>query len=85
MTVNDVIVCCLIVVCCWFRGKESGHDVDLLLSHTEEGREQGLLPQLISALKHRGLVLYGKAFVSAFILVMFKESKSYVHVVSPHV
>ncbi|XP_027623083.1 DNA-directed DNA/RNA polymerase mu isoform X5 [Tupaia chinensis] len=33
------------------RGKLQGHDVDLLISHPEEGQEVGLLPQLLLRLQ----------------------------------
>ena len=48
------------------RGKESGHDVDLLLSHPEEGKEPGLLARLLSRLHNMGLVLYGNHENSTF-------------------
>uniref|UniRef100_A0A8B9S6Z4 DNA-directed DNA/RNA polymerase mu n=1 Tax=Apteryx owenii TaxID=8824 RepID=A0A8B9S6Z4_APTOW len=40
------------------RGKPTGHDVDLLLSHPEEGREQALLGPLVASLEQQGLLLY---------------------------
>ncbi|XP_014378915.1 DNA-directed DNA/RNA polymerase mu isoform X1 [Alligator sinensis] len=40
------------------RGKPHGHDVDLLLSHPEEGREVGLLGPLVAWLEEQGLLLY---------------------------
>ncbi|XP_077706022.1 DNA-directed DNA/RNA polymerase mu isoform X2 [Canis aureus] len=40
------------------RGKLQGHDVDLLLSHPQEGREAGLLPKVMQCLEKQGLVLY---------------------------
>lgn len=33
------------------RGKPTGHDVDFLITHPEEGREVGLLPKVVSLLK----------------------------------
>lgn len=30
------------------RGKQTGHDVDFLITHPEEGREAGLMPKLVS-------------------------------------
>lgn len=45
---------------CVCRGKDDGHDIDLLLSHPEEGLEQGLLPQLLQRLDHQDLIVYGK-------------------------
>ncbi|CAK7295118.1 DNA-directed DNA/RNA polymerase mu [Vulpes lagopus] len=40
------------------RGKLQGHDVDLLISHPQEGREAGLLPRVMQCLEKQGLVLY---------------------------
>lgn len=35
----------------FYRGKPTGHDVDFLITHPEEGREVGLLPKVASLLK----------------------------------
>ncbi|EMP26268.1 DNA-directed DNA/RNA polymerase mu [Chelonia mydas] len=43
---------------CRSRGKPRGHDVDLLLTHPEEGREVGLLSRVVSWLDSQGLILY---------------------------
>ncbi|XP_045053339.2 DNA-directed DNA/RNA polymerase mu isoform X6 [Desmodus rotundus] len=40
------------------RGKLQGHDVDLLITHPQEGQEAGLLPRVMRSLKQQGLVLY---------------------------
>ncbi|XP_012914427.2 DNA-directed DNA/RNA polymerase mu isoform X1 [Mustela putorius furo] len=40
------------------RGKLHGHDVDLLLSHPQEGLVAGLLPHVMHRLERQGLVLY---------------------------
>ncbi|XP_060712419.1 DNA-directed DNA/RNA polymerase mu isoform X1 [Hemiscyllium ocellatum] len=40
------------------RGKESGHDVDLLITHQDEGKEQGLLHQVINWMAAQGMILY---------------------------
>ncbi|XP_069475153.1 DNA-directed DNA/RNA polymerase mu isoform X2 [Ambystoma mexicanum] len=40
------------------RGKESGHDVDFLITHPEEGKEVGLLMNAVSWLSSQGLMLY---------------------------
>ncbi|XP_044101696.1 DNA-directed DNA/RNA polymerase mu isoform X2 [Neovison vison] len=40
------------------RGKLHGHDVDLLLSHPQEGLVAGLLPHVMRRLERQGLVLY---------------------------
>ncbi|XP_062870435.1 DNA-directed DNA/RNA polymerase mu isoform X2 [Trichomycterus rosablanca] len=42
------------------RGKEVGHDVDFLITHPEEGTEEGLLPKVVNWLKDQGLLLYQK-------------------------
>lgn len=33
------------------RGKLTGHDVDFLITHPEEGREVGLMPKVVSWLE----------------------------------
>ncbi|GFR94543.1 DNA polymerase mu [Elysia marginata] len=48
------------------RGKQEGHDVDILLSHPKEGAETDLLPKLIAALGKRGLMLIGHKEKSSF-------------------
>ncbi|XP_067396358.1 DNA-directed DNA/RNA polymerase mu [Emydura macquarii macquarii] len=40
------------------RGKLHGHDVDLLITHPEDGREAGLLSLLVSWLDSQGVILY---------------------------
>ncbi|XP_053257569.1 DNA-directed DNA/RNA polymerase mu isoform X4 [Podarcis raffonei] len=40
------------------RGKQTGHDVDLLLTHPTEGQEVGLLKKVISWLDKQGFLLY---------------------------
>uniref|UniRef100_A0A671TM22 DNA-directed DNA/RNA polymerase mu n=1 Tax=Sparus aurata TaxID=8175 RepID=A0A671TM22_SPAAU len=42
------------------RGKLSGHDVDFLITHPEEGREVGLMPKVVSWLESQGFLLYQK-------------------------
>lgn len=51
---------------CAFRGKRSGHDVDILLSHPKEGEEKELLPALLQALERKGLVLMGRLEASTY-------------------
>ncbi|XP_072913645.1 DNA-directed DNA/RNA polymerase mu isoform X2 [Hemitrygon akajei] len=41
------------------REKEMGHDVDLLITHPEEGKEEGLLRQVVKWMTTQGLILYG--------------------------
>nr|XP_056715962.1 DNA-directed DNA/RNA polymerase mu [Euleptes europaea] len=40
------------------RGKPSGHDVDLLITHPTEGQEVGLLSKVVSWLDSQGFLLY---------------------------
>ncbi|XP_006832315.1 PREDICTED: DNA-directed DNA/RNA polymerase mu [Chrysochloris asiatica] len=40
------------------RGQLQGHDVDLLITHPQEGQEVGLLPRVLDCLKSQGLILY---------------------------
>lgn len=40
------------------RGKDTGHDVDFLISHPEEGKEKGILGALLQALTKKGLLDY---------------------------
>ena len=40
------------------KGKESGHDVDLLISHPEEGKEEGLLEKILKNLDKEDLLEY---------------------------
>lgn len=32
------------------RGKQTGHDVDFLITHPEEGKEEGLMTKVVSLL-----------------------------------
>lgn len=62
---------------CGFRGKLMGHDVDILLTHREEGKEQGLLTSLLKALDRRQMVLTGQWLKSTFTSDDFhRDSKS---------
>ncbi|XP_061589990.1 DNA-directed DNA/RNA polymerase mu isoform X2 [Cololabis saira] len=49
------------------RGKMTGHDVDFLITHPEEGREVGLMPKLVSWLESRGLLLYQKTTGNSYL------------------
>uniref|UniRef100_H9GJR5 DNA-directed DNA polymerase X domain-containing protein n=1 Tax=Anolis carolinensis TaxID=28377 RepID=H9GJR5_ANOCA len=40
------------------RGKQSGHDVDLLLTHPVDGQEIGLLGKVIAQMDRQGFLLY---------------------------
>lgn len=35
------------------RGKLTGHDVDLLITHPDEGKEVGLMPKVVSWLQSK--------------------------------
>ncbi|XP_067909380.1 DNA nucleotidylexotransferase [Heterodontus francisci] len=58
------------------RGKEIGHDVDLLISCLEEGKEEGLLRKTVSKLDSQGLLLYCD-FVEATLEKRRLPSKKY--------
>ncbi|XP_037547747.1 DNA-directed DNA/RNA polymerase mu [Nematolebias whitei] len=49
------------------RGKPSGHDVDFLITHPEEGREVGLLPKVLSWLQSKGFLLYQKTTRNSYL------------------
>lgn len=40
------------------RGKECGHDVDLLITHPDEGKEEGIIYQVVNWMTTKGLILY---------------------------
>ena len=48
------------------RGKTTGHDIDLLISHLDEGTERGVLAQLMERLDQRGMVLHGSISGNTF-------------------
>ncbi|XP_044293451.1 DNA-directed DNA/RNA polymerase mu isoform X2 [Varanus komodoensis] len=48
------------------RGKRSGHDVDLLITHPVESREEGLLSKIISWLHSQGFLLYQNSCRNTF-------------------
>ncbi|XP_028273791.1 DNA-directed DNA/RNA polymerase mu isoform X2 [Parambassis ranga] len=49
------------------RGKDTGHDVDFLITHPEEGREVGLMPKIVSWLESRGFLLYQKTTRNSYL------------------
>uniref|UniRef100_A0A3P9MGC1 DNA-directed DNA/RNA polymerase mu n=1 Tax=Oryzias latipes TaxID=8090 RepID=A0A3P9MGC1_ORYLA len=49
------------------RGKPSGHDVDFLITHPEEGREEGLMPKVVSWLEAEGFILYQKTTRNSYL------------------
>ncbi|KAL8174003.1 UNVERIFIED_CONTAM: hypothetical protein K2H54_036439 [Gekko kuhli] len=48
------------------RGKQTGHDVDLLITHPTEGQEMGLLSKVISWLDNQGFLLYHSTHRNTF-------------------
>ncbi|KAM6902974.1 DNA-directed DNA/RNA polymerase mu [Xenentodon cancila] len=49
------------------RGKMTGHDVDFLITHPEEGREAGLMPKVVSWLESQGFLLYQKTTRNSYL------------------
>ncbi|AWP00734.1 putative DNA-directed DNA/RNA polymerase mu isoform 2 [Scophthalmus maximus] len=49
------------------RGKPSGHDVDFLITHPEEGREEGLMSKVVSWLESQGFLLYHKTSRNSYL------------------
>ncbi|KAJ8339504.1 hypothetical protein SKAU_G00362900 [Synaphobranchus kaupii] len=49
------------------RDKLTGHDVDFLITHPEEGKEEGLMPKVVSWLEARGLLLYQKTNTNSYL------------------
>lgn len=48
------------------RGKDTGHDIDILFTHPEEGKEKGFLPNLLYKLEDLGLILCGRSEKNSF-------------------
>uniref|UniRef100_A0A667Z9Q0 DNA-directed DNA/RNA polymerase mu n=1 Tax=Myripristis murdjan TaxID=586833 RepID=A0A667Z9Q0_9TELE len=49
------------------RGKLTGHDVDFLITHPEEGKEEGLMPKVVSWLESQGFLLYQKTTRNSYL------------------
>ncbi|XP_026876186.2 DNA-directed DNA/RNA polymerase mu isoform X4 [Electrophorus electricus] len=49
------------------RGKEVGHDVDFLITHPEEGAEEGMMPKVLKWLEDQGLLLYQKTTRNSYL------------------
>lgn len=49
------------------RGKITGHDVDFLITHPDEGKEVGLLPKVVSWLTAQGVLLYEKTTRNSYL------------------
>ena len=58
------IYICLIWL--YFRGKSSGHDVDILITHPVESKVNGVLPHLLESLRSTDAVLYGNLERSSY-------------------
>lgn len=52
---NTVLIKHIFEIFSAFRGKEVGHDVDFLITHPEEGKEEELMPKIINWLEERVL------------------------------
>ncbi|NP_956542.1 DNA-directed DNA/RNA polymerase mu [Danio rerio] len=66
--VNSVLPGCQIQLMGGFRrGKEVGHDVDFLITHPEEGKEEGLMSKIISWLEEQGVLLYQKTTRNSYV------------------
>ena len=63
---NKVAVNQRFCYCFVHRGKTEGHDIDLLISHPEEGVERGVLVRLMEQLDKRGMVLQGSISHSTY-------------------
>ncbi|XP_041803320.1 DNA nucleotidylexotransferase [Chelmon rostratus] len=48
------------------RGKEFGHDVDLIVTTPELGKEESLIPSIINRLKKQGILLFSEYQASTF-------------------
>ncbi|XP_019937834.2 DNA-directed DNA/RNA polymerase mu isoform X2 [Paralichthys olivaceus] len=49
------------------RGKLTGHDVDFLITHPEEGMEEGLMSKVVSWLESQGFLLYQKTTRNSYL------------------
>ncbi|KAM4634992.1 DNA-directed DNA/RNA polymerase mu isoform 2-T2 [Polymixia lowei] len=49
------------------RGKLTGHDVDFLITHPEEGKEEGLLHKVVSRLESQGFLVYQKTTRNSYL------------------
>ncbi|XP_018549575.1 DNA-directed DNA/RNA polymerase mu [Lates calcarifer] len=49
------------------RGKLTGHDVDFLITHPDEGREEGLMSKVVSWLESQGFLLYQKTTRNSYL------------------
>ena len=66
----------IVNTCSSYRGKKSGHDVDILITHPKEDKEIGVLPRLLQQLQLSDAILCGKWERSTFTEeVLYKDSK----------
>ncbi|KAK7895462.1 hypothetical protein WMY93_020787 [Mugilogobius chulae] len=49
------------------QGKITGHDVDFLITHPDEGKEVGLMPKVVSWLTAQGFLLYQKTTRNSYL------------------
>ncbi|XP_034997418.2 DNA-directed DNA/RNA polymerase mu isoform X2 [Hippoglossus stenolepis] len=49
------------------RGKLTGHDVDFLITHPDEGSEEGLMSKVVSWLESQGFLLYQKTTRNSYL------------------
>ncbi|XP_041066341.1 DNA-directed DNA/RNA polymerase mu isoform X1 [Carcharodon carcharias] len=61
------------------RGKEYGHDVDFLITLREEGKEEGLIYQVISWMAAQGMILYDDILESSCHKLKNKEPEIFDH------
>uniref|UniRef100_UPI00398EADFE DNA-directed DNA/RNA polymerase mu n=1 Tax=Pristiophorus japonicus TaxID=55135 RepID=UPI00398EADFE len=61
------------------REKQSGHDVDFLITHPEEGKEEGLIYQVISWMVTQGLILYDDITDNSYHKLKNKEPEIFDH------
>ena len=64
------------------RGKSRGHDVDLLLSHPDEGHEEGFLLRLLHRLATTGIIIYGNYERSTFTPDAYRSNNKAVYLQS---
>ncbi|XP_022091845.1 DNA-directed DNA/RNA polymerase mu-like isoform X2 [Acanthaster planci] len=57
------------------RGKGTGHDVDLLISHPVEGKEEGLLAQILNALHKKNFLAYTDVHNSSYSEAAIRQIK----------
>lgn len=61
LILNEIDRDCLIELMGGFRrGKQTGHDIDILITHPKKGEEVYILNKMIELLENKGLVIHGK-------------------------